>query len=1099
VVELAVVFTGRIVKSWVYGRRHAGSQSRTLEYKNRGVHVITRNAIRSILTSVYFIVGISAVLFSVDAVAQIEEIVVTVRKKAENTQDIPISLDVFTSETIDRKGINNIADVARLTPSLQFDESFAQSDTRIVVRGLSPTRGRQNVALLLDGIDVSSEAISSSGGSLLLNTRLVDIERIDVVLGPQMALYGRSAFNGAIQYITKDPSEVLETEVKVDVADYNRYNVTGSVSGPIFGDALGVRVNGAWWDEGGFYENSITNKRVGGDKGYGLGLTFKSEIGDNVSLKFRGEYTDDEGQPTAAAFLPFNTELATPLEATELLPGGAGIAECFDGQNGQANFIGAISNASTLNPPEALFNDENLQARTDRISDPNFVSMTPGSDLNQYLVANNLGPLPGATDPTVPTGGVSPYCEWVVPVRVGEIPDADQLTVALAPNPATPGQDYPGFQRELLRLSLVASVDIDAFTFTSLTGLTRDDTFEAQDAGTFAYLSADAGPFLDGNVNTFSANNIKTTEQFSQEFRFATKLDGPVNGIFGINYWEEQVDNGSVSITAESSGSHCFWNSAQGTINPIGIQDGCTGYTDTPVAPYQYGATPFRDPNPSDRDTEHWSVYGTLDFEIAESWRLTTEGRYNQEDVTVFGPVFLDPGASGGPGGLNPCGIFFRECEPFEDWVDGGNWFADAYFPYIDEDADGTAFNEFRVDDALLAQIPGECVNSLQGQNANSIADGPFEIEREVNSIGQNVPKWNDGSTVTVLDANGRAVVNPVGTDVFNPWCKGSLTDSDSWFSPKITMDWQPTDNSMYYVSWSKAHKPGGFSLLTVGSSGLSRDVTEFEPEKMQVWEVGGKTDWLENSLIINGSLFFQDFTDKQALTSALGNDGRLVSKVENAGSAEVWGAELSIAWSSPNEILGGLLSISGAYTWLDTEYTDFTVISGSSVNAAAAGNCTPTLVGENLLCSLSYTGNELEDAPAGAFNGYINYTFPMAEGTDFFVESDVVWQDKRFAGVTNNLWMQAFWNFDLRAGFQTEKWEALLYVNNVLDNNTVQMSGGGPGLSCCFVLGSGLDLTDPPVPTSAVMVDLPLFSTAFLPPPRLVGFRMAVRFGGGS
>jgi len=398
----------------------------------------------------------------------------------------------------------------------------------------------------------------------------------------------------------------------------------------------------------------------------------------------------------------------------------------------------------------------------------------------------------------------------------------------------------------------------------------------------------------------------------------------------------------------------------------------------------------------------------------------------------------------------------------------------------------------------LLDQVPAECENSFLGQNANSIADGPFEIEREVNSQGDLVPKYTGSGTSSapVLDANGRAVVNPAGTDMFNPWCRGSLTDSDQWFSPKITLKWGPADNTMYYFSWSKARKPGGFSLLTVGSSGLNRDLTEFEPEKMEVWELGSKTDWLDNSLVINGAFFFQDFTDKQALTSALGNDGRLVSKIENAGAAEVWGAELSVSWFSPNEIFGGNLSVGGAYTWLDTEYTDFTVASGSSANAAAAGNCTPVMVGGESLCELSYTGNQLEDAPPGAFNGNINYTFPMTDGVDFYVETDAIWQDKRFAGVTNNLWMDAYWNFDFRIGFQTERWEALLYVNNVLDDDTIQMSGGGPGLGCCFVLGSGLDLAEQ-VPTSAVMVDLPLFSTGFLPPPRVVGFRLNARFGG--
>ena len=1123
----------------------------------------------ALASAVYFFVALT-ILIPINAWSQIEEVVVTVRKREENLQDVPISVDAFTSAEIDRKGISDITDVARLSPSIQFDESFAQSDTRITVRGLSPTRGRQNVALLLDGIDVSSEAISSSGGSLLLNTRLVDIERIEVILGPQMALYGRSAFAGAIQYITKDPSEELEGQVKVDVSDFNRFSATGSVSGPIAGDALGFRFNAAWWDEDGYYQNTITNEEVGGDKGVGLALTFKSEIGDRVSLKFRSEYTDDEGQPSAAAFLPFNTELATPLEATELLFDeqgnmvSAGISECFNGQNGKEDFIGKISagrplpgNAAPGTFPDGYLNDEFLQARTDRISDPNFLSGTPGSDLNQFLIANGRGPLPGAADPTVPTGGVSSQCEWIVPVRVGKVPDGDDLPVTLAPNPATPGKDYEGFDRELLRFSLVADVDFDAFTFTSLTGYTRDDTFEAQDANAFAFHSPDAGIFLDGNAETFAANNDKTTEQFSQEFRIATQLDGPVNGTFGVTYWDEKVDNDSTSITAESAGSHCMWNSKLGmggTINPIGIQSiGCPGFTESPVAPFQNAAQPFRNPSPSDRDTEHFSVYGMLEFELTETWGLTLEGRYNEEDVKVFGPIFLDPGASGGPGGLNPCGIFFRPCQSFDIFLNGdpdavvstlaqtgngrrpnGSWFGDAFFPFVDDFIDANldtqpflnanGEQEFRVDQAMLDQIPDECRNTPAKQAAvdRSIIEGPSMIVTETNSVGQLVPKHDnrvqelaDAQGEIVRDANGRVIRNPNATDMFNPWCQSSLKDSDDWFSPKITLDWEATDNSLYYVSWSKARKPGGFSLLTVGSSGLDRELTEFDPEEMEVWEIGGKTSWVENSLVINGAFFFQDFTDKQALTSALGNDGRLVSKIENAGSAEVWGAELSVAWSPLNPIGPGHLSISGGYTFLDTEYTDFTVESGSSTNAAAAGNCTPILVGGEPLCTLSYTGNELENAPQGAFNGFVNYTIPVSGGADFYVEADAIWQDKRFADFTNNLWMDAYWNFDVRFGFQTDRWNMLFYIDNVLDDRTVRSAGGGPALGCCFVLGSSIDLGavqdfTKAVPTESedvdfsprsvgagVMVDLPLFKTGFLPPPRVIGFRMDFRFGG--
>jgi len=617
-------------------------------------------------------------------------------------------------------------------------------------------------------------------------------------------------------------------------------------------------------------------------------------------------------------------------------------------------------------------------------------------------------------------------------------------------------------------------------------------------------------------VNTFSAGNFKETDQFSQELRVVTNFDGRWNGAFGALYWEENVTNGSTSITAESAGSHCFWNSATWPgqpVNPIGIPDGCSGYTEVPVAPYQNAAQPFRTESPSDRDTEHWSVYGAIDFDLTDTWTLSLEGRYNEEDVEVFGPVFYDPGASGGPGGLNPCGIFFRACEPFEDWLTGtvadpGQWFSDAYFPWTDEDADGNDLLAFVPDQALIDQIPGACWQQNSAAIIDSIEQGPSQIEYtgtqsaitgpDGQTIMVDTPKWDDGQ-VPIIDQNtGEVVQNAAGTNMFNPWCRDSLSDTDEWFSPKITMDWAISDDASAYFAWSRARKPGGFGLLTVGSSGLNRDVTEFEPERMEVWEVGTKTAWLGNTLIANGAVFFQDFTDKQALTSALGNDGRLVSKTENAGSAEVWGVELSVAWSPASEFLGGDWSLRGSHTWLPkAEYTDFTVESGSSANAAAAGNCTPTLVGTESLCTLSYTGNQLEDAPEHAFVGFIGYTKPLQDGIDAYVETDILWQDKRFTGVTNNLWTDAYWNFDFRLGLRADRWEALFYINNLLDNDTVRMVGGGPGLGCCFVLGSGLDLATPAVPSAAVMVDLPLFSTAFLPPPRVIGARLTYRFGG--
>lgn len=1019
-----------------------------------------------------------AVSWLLPAWSQVEEIVVTARKKGENLQDVPMAVKAFSAKDIERKGIKDISDVARFSTSIQFDESFAQSDTRIVVRGLSPTRGRQNVALLVDGVDVSSEAITSSGGSLLLNTRLVDIERIEVVLGPQMALYGRSAFNGAIKYITKDAAAEFESDIKLDVGYNDRSGARQGeaivgFSGPIFGDALGYRINGAWWDDEGFYRNSITNDRIAGEEGYGVALTLDSNLGDNLSFKFRAEYTDDEGQPSAQAFMPFNADLATPQGAFD-----AGVAECYPA------FVDAL---------EAVpGNNQAYLDRALRLMDPAYLATLDPATLD-----------PNSPTFAIPGGG--PYCERSSTVRIGKVPSGDSLNVALAPNPRTPGVDYEGFDREMLRLSFVTEYATEKWTANWLTGFTRDDNIEQQDTNAYAWSSPAAGAYLDGNANSFSFNNAKVTRQFSTDLFVTTSFDAPVNGTLGALYWKEKVNNRSRSITGQASGSHCMWGSQTGVLNPIGLDDGCTGYTETPGAPYQAAADPYRSKSPADRDTEHWSIYGQLDFEITDNWTLSFEGRYNDEKVEAHGPIFYDLGASGGPGGLNPCGIFFRGCEPFQDWVDGGNWFADKFFPWTDEAPDETPLGMWVPDQTLLSAIPDLCRQQDAAAVQRSIDEGPFQIEREADGV---TPRWADtngdgvGEVVPVLDANGRAI--PTGTDTFNPWCTDVLTDTDSWFSPKIRLEWAPNDDMLFYFAWSRARKPGGFSLLTVGSSGLDRELAEFEPEKMVVWEIGANTSWLDNTIVLNGSLFFQDFTDKQALTSALGNDGRLISKIENAGSAEVWGSEINIDWGPATEFLGGNWRASLGWTWLPTrEYTDFTVASTSPTSSAQAGNCAPTA----RLCTLSYTGNKLEDSAEHAVNGFVQYIYPLTASVSTFIETDLIWQDERYADITNQMWTDSYFEMNLRLGLQGDNWEAVFYVNNLLDDDTVRFTGGGPGLGCCFVLGSSIDVQAHPDPLdpagpavtdprSAVMVDLPLYTSAFLTDPRVVGARVTYRFG---
>ena len=189
----------------------------------------TKNA-NSLVASAWIAVAIGSSV-PVTVLAQIEEVVVTTRKREENLQDIPLAVSAITAEQIQRQGINSLADVVQNQPSVKFDQSFGPADNRITVRGLSNTRGRSNVAFLIDGIAVTTENLISAGSGLLANRRLLsDVERIEVVKGPQSALFGRSAFAGAISYITKEPGDEFEGRVNLDVGDYGRRTVDGGIS-----------------------------------------------------------------------------------------------------------------------------------------------------------------------------------------------------------------------------------------------------------------------------------------------------------------------------------------------------------------------------------------------------------------------------------------------------------------------------------------------------------------------------------------------------------------------------------------------------------------------------------------------------------------------------------------------------------------------------------------------------------------------------------------------------------------------------------------------------------------------------------------------------
>jgi len=563
-----------------------------------------------------------------DQGAVLEEIVVTARKREENLQDVPIAITAITSEALQRAGIKDIEGLVANDPSLSFDLGIAPYDTRIVIRGLSPTRGRPNVATLIDGIDVSSEAIGVAGGSLLINPRLVDIARVEIVKGPQSALYGRSAFAGAISYVTADPAREFSGQVDADIAQYDEYDVKASLSLPM-GDTLGARLNAYDFDKRGYHRNGAVGEHVGGGRGTGGSLTLKWQPNEAYTAKLRGEYSDDQFDQPAQATVPFNTLSRVPASAS------------------------SCRTYSVANPAGGA----NLVA-TGPVLDPSCVNL----DANAALAAPAVNLVRIFENAT---GNAGYFNDMDVAAYRGQMLRGRQLTVRYNPDftrttdNVLTAPPHAGTDRQVSRASLVQEIQLAKGTITSLTGYTKAD------------VSTDLD--FDKTDMLTTMQNIKTygeTKQLSQELRFTSDFDGPLQIIAGAQYWKEDADQFDINNTVFGKGVACPLASGPPFTAPplpptFAPSYACAGasnivpafarytYTETNVAQFMDDVARARVPTLVRRKVEHQSAYLEFEWDIGERWRVIGEARYIDEDNTINGPV---TGGNQGPGTVILCG-----------------------------------------------------------------------------------------------------------------------------------------------------------------------------------------------------------------------------------------------------------------------------------------------------------------------------------------------------------------------------------------------------------------------------------------------------------
>ena len=189
----------------------------------------------------------------------LDDIVVTANKRgAESLQRVPIAIQALTGETLAAKGANSFADFAGSVPSLQFND-LGPGDKKYIIRGVSST-GASTVGVYYDEAVITA-ANSNDGGGRNADIRLYDLERIEVLKGPQGTLYGASSMSGTIRFITAKPKmSEFEGNVTGEVSSTKKggtnYNLHGTINLPIVYDVLAIRATG-WLDDQSGYIDAV--------------------------------------------------------------------------------------------------------------------------------------------------------------------------------------------------------------------------------------------------------------------------------------------------------------------------------------------------------------------------------------------------------------------------------------------------------------------------------------------------------------------------------------------------------------------------------------------------------------------------------------------------------------------------------------------------------------------------------------------------------------------------------------------------------------------------------------------------------------------------
>ncbi|WP_082006545.1 TonB-dependent receptor domain-containing protein [Sphingomonas sp. ERG5] len=581
------------------------------------------------------------------------DIIVTAQKREEKIQDVPIAISVFTAKTLDEQKIEGGSELLRGTPNVSFSKTnFASYNFQI--RGI----GTQALSVTTD----PAVAISFNSMPLVRNRlfeqEYFDVDRIEVLRGPQGTLYGRNATAGVVNMIPNLATpDRLKADFKVETGNYGSMRASGMLNVPL-GDTLAVRVAGAFTKRDGYDFNTATNRRVNGRDLWGgrASITWKPSSAFKASLVWE-HFSENDSRSRTGKQLCHNDPSPTRIGAAPVTTPNGG----FFSQGCKA---GSLYDDAAFGIPNGA-------------SLPNVIAGSSGPGGGVGLLLDADGNYAGFA--TAIPFGTDPFA--------GAVQSRNLREIATSYDPKFRAKN------DVAQLNLEFEIN-NGLKLVSQTGWTRDNYYSTQDYARFqsrpiftdtslgnlfwfgpngpepTYNLLPGGAFCDPQLGCSKGYlavdlNRAKSRQWSQEFRLQSSFDGPLNFNLGVNYLDFKIDedyfvfNNTFTLVGVN-----YLNREAGGAGSVPVY--CPPGKNQPD-PGSLGATClYIDPNPIDKingdghnyfrsrnvaRTKSWAGFGELYWQVSDALKVTAGLRYTR-DIKITTPyptqTLLTPGLYGG-------------------------------------------------------------------------------------------------------------------------------------------------------------------------------------------------------------------------------------------------------------------------------------------------------------------------------------------------------------------------------------------------------------------------------------------------------------------